>query len=148
MIWRTELICVQGNTVCFSYVRIAYTGFEEPTVVGGNRIDDYSDTSGSTEDHMLADNSGENPIAYRGDQELGFRTWWFNIESSNRALESPIGVVSDTMADNSQQIAHSGSQYYIMVGPKNFVVLETGNVLCIEDFYCIYGCLHSTLYNW
>jgi hypothetical protein len=111
-------------------VRIAYTGFEEPTVVGGSRIGDYVDTSPPDRDHMLANNAGENPVQYLGDQELGFRTWWFNIRSSNRGLSSVVGVVSDSMAsENYRKAAHSGSQYYIMAGPNNFVVLESGKML-------------------
>ena len=119
---------------------IAYTSFEEPTIVGGNSAPKYFDSLGSDSDHELLNNPGQNQVSYAacgaGTKELGFRTFYGHMDGRSRSLiladGHVIGVIGDSTTSQKADKAASahggqapdGSQYYSLEETGGFTYVQ------------------------
>ena len=127
---------------------IGYTSFEEVPTVGGSTVPSYTDPlsgNGDT-DHWLPSVDGDNPInwvpcvglATQG-KELGFRTHYFNEDTTKFLGSANVGVIGDTTTDmngdsNQGKTAPDGSQYFMIENTNSGFVRVEIDPVYVADF--------------
>eukprot|EP01047_Picozoa_sp_COSAG01_P022644 COSAG01_NODE_1352_length_10614_cov_13.260010_2_plen_2939_part_01 len=114
---------------------IGFTSFEEPALVPliNGKFPQYSDTLGGDNNHMLINNPGQNPVAYRacshGAVELGFRTFYQNTQNGNRFQGlydgAMVGVIGNKGSPwQAKESAPHGQQYFVISDADGFAYVE------------------------
>ena len=149
---NAEVTSAPGSTSAVDCVDaprvIAYTSFEEVTTVGGATVPSYTDplAGGGDTDHWLPSVDGDNPInwvpcaglATQG-KELGFRTHYFNEDTSKFLGSANIGVIGDTTTEmngdaNQGMNAPDGSQYFMIENTNAGFVRVEMDPVSVADF--------------